>query len=485
MVSDGHAFSDCYRRRVTGLFESLVSQGGAGQLALLVLVITMASACAAGLLGIPDRWGKEAGFSDIDSLTGFPNRTAFDAELSRRVAAARFNEKLAVIAMEIAGLDAIYQQFGTRIGAMVVEAIARRLQEARAPGVFLARIGGAQFCGVGTVFSREDMHQRAERLRAALSANLLIEARELTIDVRVSAAILPGDAQDAQGLMRRALAALARAVSDPLGAVALHDEAADALAQRRLTLASDLRGALGRKEFCLFYQPQVWIADGSIIAYEALLRWHHPEFGMVSPAEFIPLAEQAGSIIAIGEWVLREACAEASRWPDTVRVAVNLSPLQLRQATLPECVKQALLASGLAPDRLEIELTESLLIEDRAHALEIFAQIKTLGVRMVLDDFGTGYSSMAMLRRFPFDKVKLDKSFVADIETDLPARAILHATLVLGRKLGLPVLVEGVETERQLDILHEEGCTKVQGYLTGRPAPAVLAFNTPVAKMVA
>ena len=443
------------------------------QMALATLLAAIALAVLAGAIGGRFGLGASRVVADVDSLTGLPNRAAFDAELRARVGSLRPGERLAVIAMEIAGFEAIQQQFGARIGAVVIEALARRLRDARAPGVFLARIGGAQFCGIGIVFSRDDMQGRAARLRAALSGSLLIEARELPIDVRLAAAILPGDAQDAHGLTQRALAALARAMADPLGAVALHDEVADALAQRRLTLASDLRGALDRKEFCLFYQPQVWIANGSVNGFEALLRWRHPDFGMVSPAEFIPLAEHTGSIVAIGDWVLREACAQAGRWPDHIRVAVNLSPLQLRQETLPERVEHAFRSAGIAPDRLEIELTQSLLIEDRCRALEVVSRIKALGVRMVLDDFGTGYSSMEVLRRFPFDKVKLDKSFVADLDTDRQALPILHATLVLGRKLGIPVLVEGVETDWQLAVLRREGCTEVQGYLTGRPAPAV------------
>jgi EAL domain-containing protein (putative c-di-GMP-specific phosphodiesterase class I) len=232
-----------------------------------------------------------------------------------------------------------------------------------------------------------------------------------------------------------------------------------------------LHGALERGEFELYYQPQVLLTDRRVIGYEALLRWHHPRLGAIPPCEFIPLAERSGSILPIGEWVLRTACATAATWDNDLRIAVNVSSLQLRQPNLPAVIHEALLATGLLAGRLEIELTESLLVEDRASALHALRRIKALGVRLALDDFGTGYSSMDVLRQFPFDKIKLDKSFVDDVERNPQARAILHAMLTLGRALAIPILVEGVETAHQLAILQKEGCTKVQGYLIGRPAP--------------
>jgi diguanylate cyclase len=215
------------------------------------------------------------------------------------------------------------------------------------------------------------------------------------------------------------------------------------------------------------------------------LRWRHPKLGFISPLEFIPLAEKTGGIISIGEWVLRTACVEAAKWPSHWRVAVNVSPLQLNDPNLAEQVRKALGLSGIAPDRLEIELTESLMINDRHRALHVLRQIRALGVRLVLDDFGAGYSSMDVLRHFPFDKVKLDKTFVDDVEANLNARAILHAMLALGRELSIPILAEGVESERQLAILRKEGCNKVQGYLTGRPMPANEVLPTKIERLSA
>jgi EAL domain-containing protein (putative c-di-GMP-specific phosphodiesterase class I) len=249
---------------------------------------------------------------------------------------------------------------------------------------------------------------------------------------------------------------------------------------RRQALADDLRGALHRGELELYYQPQVRIDDREVIGHEALLRWKHPVLGMVSPAEFIPIAEQTGLIVEIGDWTLQTACLTAATWPPDWRVAVNLSPLQLRQSNLADRVAHALAQSGLAPERLELELTESLLLDDRARAQTVLGSIRALKVRLALDDFGVGYSSMDVLRHFPFDKIKLDKTFVDDIEANPQSLAILRAMLAMGRSLSIAVLAEGVETERQLSILQAEGCVKVQGYLTGRPVSAdKISFNPP------
>lgn len=408
----------------------------------------------------------------IDVLTGFPNRAAFDATVRARVDQAIPDARFAIIAMGVANFGSIVQQYGAGIAEMVLQATAHRLTAAKKLGVFLARTGNAQFCGIGPVLDRDDTWQRSLKLRAALSEDLLIAGRYISVDIRVGCAIYPSDTDEADPLVRMAQTALARAAADPLQPIALHDDATDASAQRRVLLANDLRGALDRGEFELFYQPQVWIADRHVIGYEALLRWRHPDLGMISPAEFIPLAESSGCIVDMGAWVLRTACETAAGWDDACRVAVNVSPLQLRQRDLTELIGTTLASSGLAASRLEIELTESLLIDDRDNALRTLGQIKALGVKLALDDFGTGYSSMDVLRHFPFDKVKLDKSFVDDIETSPQARAILHAMLALGRALCIPILVEGVESERQLAILRKEGCNKVQGYLTGRPMRA-------------
>ncbi len=445
-------------------------------------VAALAIAIAAGLIifagsfaGLIDsRNRREAGeqmaaLALVDRSTGFPNRAAFRAQVRERCQSTPPGDRFAIIAMDIANMPAISEQFGTRIADLVLQATGNRILQARKQGVFLARTGEARFCGVGRVTNRAEMLLRASKLHATLCRDLLIEGIEIAVDIRLGGVVYPDDAAEPELLFGKMQAVLARAIADPLRPIAIPDEVADAFARRRLAVSAALRGALARGEFELLYQPQVRITDRHVAGYEALLRWHHPVLGTVSPAEFIPAAEETGGILSIGEWILHTACREATCWPEHQRVAVNVSVLQLRQPDMAEQVRAALAASGLSPDRLEIELTESLLIEDRSRAHHVLRQIKALGVRLALDDFGTGYSSMDVLRIGLFDKVKLDKSFVADIETEPQACAILRAMLALGRELSMPILAEGVETDEQLAILQREGCDKVQGYLTGRP----------------
>jgi EAL domain-containing protein (putative c-di-GMP-specific phosphodiesterase class I) len=232
-----------------------------------------------------------------------------------------------------------------------------------------------------------------------------------------------------------------------------------------------LREALARGQLSVHYQVQTSIASGEICGYEALLRWEHPRLGFISPAEFIPLAEENGLILGIGAWVLREACTRAVSWVPPYKVAVNLSPVQFSHADLPKLVETVLVETGLAPERLELELTETTIFADRERSLDVLQRIKAIGVNIALDDFGTGYSSLDTLRSFPFDKIKLDQSFISEAESSRQATAIIRAVLALGKSLGIPVLAEGIETEAQLTLLADEGCDEVQGYLLGRPAP--------------
>jgi diguanylate cyclase (GGDEF)-like protein len=462
---------------------------GADALAIATTLIGLLVMGAGGLAyAIDDRTRRDArerlaSMALIDAATGLPNLDAFEAELEARVRRSASGEHLMVVAIDLNGFGFLNEQYGRRVGELAIRAIVQRILKARKPGAFIARTGWAEFIAVGPVAQGEDLRARAKRIVSGLSLPVQIGSLELRVDPRIGVASFPNDATEPDELVRCAKLALMRAVADPLEPIGRFDEATDAATRRSQTLAADLRGALGRNEFELYYQPQVWISDRRVIGHEALLRWRHPAFGMVSPAEFIPVAERTGLIIEIGDWALQTACATAANWPDEWRVAVNLSPLQLRQSNLPERVQQALAHSGLSPDRLELELTESLLLEDRAGALEVLSRIRLLGVRLALDDFGAGYSSMEVLRHFPFDKIKLDKSFVDDLEANPQSLAILHAMLAMGRSLSIPVLVEGVETERQLAILQAEGCNKVQGYLTGRPVPAAKIILNPPTRL--
>jgi EAL domain-containing protein (putative c-di-GMP-specific phosphodiesterase class I) len=346
------------------------------------------------------------------------------------------------------------------------------LLKARKADVVIARTGGGELVAFGPVAHSDELAPRARRILAELSRRVQIDDLDISVDPRIGGAMFPRDAKKADDLIRCAKLALTRAAADPLEPIALFELSTEAATTRRQALADDVRGALQRGEFEVYYQPQVRAGDRGIIGHEALLRWRHPALGMVSPAEFIPVAEQTGIIVEIGEWVLKTACQTAAAWPSEWRVAVNLSPMQLRQSNLVERVQEALSNSGLSPNRLELELTESLLLDDRTRAQSVFLRIRAIGVRLALDDFGVGYSSMDVLRHFPFDKIKLDKSFIDDVEANPRSLAILRAMLTMGRSLSIPVLAEGVETERQLAILQSEGCAKIQGYLTGRPVPA-------------
>ena len=286
----------------------------------------------------------------------------------------------------------------------------------------------------------------------------------------IGVAVYPTDGTDAKSLMNNADAALYRAKAEMRGSVQFFDPEMDTRLHERRALQNDLRLAIDRGELTLHYQPQLRMAGGTI-GLEALVRWQCPKRGMVAPGTFIPIAEESSLIISIGEWVLREACREAASWPRPLTIAVNVSPIQFHHGDLASFVHSILLETGLAPARLELEITEGVLINDFSRAVSILRRLKSLGVRIALDDFGTGYSSLSYLHSFPFDKIKIDRAFICDLEDSHHSMAIVRAVISLGRSLGLPVLAEGVETEIQHAFLAQEGCDEVQGYLTGRPLP--------------
>jgi predicted signal transduction protein with EAL and GGDEF domain len=285
-------------------------------------------------------------------------------------------------------------------------------------------------------------------------------------------AVAPNDGADCDELLKKADMALYRAKADGKGAFHFFERAMDEALQARRALELDLRLALAEGQFELHYQPLYSLGVDRVMGCEALLRWRHPVRGMVSPADFIPLAEEIGLINGLGEWVLREACREAAGWPEHVRLAVNLSPAQFRDKHLVSTVVSALAVSGLAAERLELEITESVLLQDTSGNMSILHDLKALGVRISMDDFGTGYSSLSYLRSFPFDKIKIDQTFVRDILDDADALAIIKAVLDLGASLGITTTAEGVESEQQLDELRRQGCGEIQGYFISRPKPA-------------
>jgi predicted signal transduction protein with EAL and GGDEF domain len=316
------------------------------------------------------------------------------------------------------------------------------------------------------------------RLVESLGRPFVLEGQLINIGTSIGVAMAPGDGLDPDGLLKNADLALYKAKGDGRGTVRFFHTAMDEEVQLRRVLELDMRASLSAGDFELHYQPQMDLATDRIGGFEALVRWRHPVRGMISPAAFIPAAEETGLIVPLGEWVLREACRQAAGWPSDVRVSVNVSAVQFRHRNLVQVVMSALASAGLDPRRLELEITETVLMQDSELSVRILHQLRALGVSIALDDFGTGYSSLSYLRRFPFDRIKIDRSFVRDLARDAEGAAIVRAIIGLGRSLSIATTAEGVETREQLDILRREGCTEMQGYLLSppRPAPEALAL---------
>ena len=427
-----------------------------------------------------------------DPLTGLPNRAAFAERLARGLErAAAVSAGAAVIAIDLDRFKEVNDTHGHAAGDAALRAIGQRLAAAVGAKACLARMGGDEFAALLPFRTRSGLDAVIARLEAAASAPVTIEdgsGGELTVTLGASFGIacFPEDGTDPGQLTNNADLALYRAKALPFTAHCFYDPSMDAAAREKRSLAAALREALASGGgLMLHYQLQASVTAGEITGYEALLRWRHPTRGMIPPCVFIPLAEEMGLIPALGGWVLRRACTEAAAWPHPWRVAVNVSPLQLADASLPGLVAEVLAETGLAAERLEIELTETAIVEDQERALSILRAIKALGVRVALDDFGTGYSSLKTLRSFPFDKIKLDRFFMAEIESSAEAMAVIRSVLALGKSLAIPVLAEGVERPEQLAILRAEGCDEAQGFLLGRPSPSVSSGPEPEAAVSA
>ena len=408
-----------------------------------------------------------------DGLTGLPNRILFRQEMERELARARGGEAVAVLCIDLDHFKRVNDTLGHAAGDALLQGAADRLRACVRETDIVARLGGDEFA---IVQLQADQPRAAtvlaERLIADLSRPFDIEGHQVVVGGSVGIALAPSDGTEADQLMKSADMALYRAKADGRGVLRYFESEMDAKMQARRALELDLRKALVEHEFELFYQPIVDLQSNRVSGFEALLRWNHPTQGLISPADFIPIAEDMGLIIPLGEWVLRQACKEAAGWPERVKVAVNLSPAQFKSKALALVVTTALADSGLAPDRLELEITESVLLQDNDTVRSILHQLRGLGVRISMDDFGTGYSSLSYLRSFPFDKIKIDQSFVRDMGQHDDSIAIVRAVAGLGRNLGMSTTAEGVETNEQLGRLRQEGCTEVQGYLFSRPLPA-------------
>lgn len=410
-----------------------------------------------------------------DSLTGLPNRAAFLDLLESSIAKHQEGEKLALLAIDLNRFKEINDLHGHGAGDYVLQALSRRMLEVQREDETIARLGGDEFVALAKVEDRGMAASLADRLAEQLISDVEFGESTLRCGASIGVAIYPDDADTLTGFMNNADLAMYRAKSSLSESVSFYDASMDEAIRARKRMGKELREALQQDQFEIHYQVQVSILTQEELGFEALLRWRHPERGYISPAEFIPIAEETGAILPIGEWVLRNACMEAAAWEVPHKIAINLSGVQLGDMNLPKLVADVLAETGLAPERLELEVTETSLIKDHDRAAHIIDGVKELGVSIAMDDFGTGYSSLSMLQAFPFDKIKLDKSLLDGVGENEQSQAILRAVLSLGGGLNIPVLAEGVETKEQLAFLQSQGCDAAQGYYFGRPtAPDLL-----------
>jgi diguanylate cyclase (GGDEF)-like protein len=414
---------------------------------------------------------KIAHMAHFDALTDLPNRVVLMDRLESTLARLRRGgQGAAVLSLDLDRFKSVNDSLGHAVGDQLLQAVAERLLGCVEPGQTVARFGGDEF--IILLNGRPaDAEALARRVGEVIGRPYQIEGREIVIATSIGISVGPADGTDPHQLLKNADLALYRAKSDGRGTHRFFEPAMDTELQARRSLELDLRQALAREELDIHYQPIVDLRTGAVVAYEALLRWNHPERGAVSPATFIPLAEEIGFISAIGTWVLRRACQEAARWPDHIRLALNLSPVQFRNRELAAIVSETLASSGLAASRLELEITETVLLDENDATLSMLHELRALGTRIALDDFGTGFSSLSYLRNFPFDKIKVDRSFVRDSERP-DCIAIIRSVAMLAANLHMVTTAEGIETPDQLARIRDVGCTEGQGYLFARPKPA-------------
>ncbi len=404
-----------------------------------------------------------------DALTSLPNRSHFNARIDQEIAALPPGRSLAVLCLDLDRFKEINDLFGHSAGDQVLQTVASRITAVLGERQMMARLGGDEFAILMPDVANPAAASRlAETILEALRTS--DDTPETHVSTSIGIALCPEDATDRQALLTYADTALYRAKTEGRNTYRFFEARMGAEVRERRMLEHDLRHAIARDELRLVYQPQQEIQSGKIIGFEALLRWKHPTRGEISPAVFIPIAEETGAILQIGDWVLKTACREAATWTQPLKIAVNVSAVQLHNAKFVQELHQILLEFGLPPRRLEIEITETALVRDFNRTLGMLRQIKALGICIAMDDFGTGYSSLSTLRAFPFDRIKIDGSFIKSVNSNGQAATIVRAVLGLGRGLGLPVLAEGVETDAELQFLHDELCDEVQGYLLGRPA---------------
>jgi len=410
-----------------------------------------------------------------DGLTDLPNRAAFLQALTQMIEACTdAEEEFAVLSIDLDGLNEVNDVFGHAVGDKLLIEVAKRLQ-ASARGGVVARLSGDEF---GLIIDGKQPIAGmllAEQLAEAMAKEFSIDGKPVRTGVTTGISIFPHNGADAASLLANAGAALSRAKAKSRGTISIYEPEMDQQIRDRRVLHQDLSTAIKNGEISLYYQPQALsrqtVGSNEVIGFEALARWKHPIRGFVPPSDFIPLAEESGLIFEMGQWILREACREAASWPMPLQVAVNLSPAQFMHGDVVSLVHSILLETGLAPGRLELEITEGVLIEDFDRGLALLRRLKGLGVRISMDDFGSGYSSLSYLQAFPFDKIKIDRAFVMNLGRSPQSAAIVRAVVGLGHGLEMSIVAEGVETQEQLAFLADEGCDAVQGYFIGKPLP--------------
>jgi diguanylate cyclase (GGDEF)-like protein len=410
-----------------------------------------------------------------DGLTDLPNRAAFLQALTQMIeACTEAEEEFAVLSIDLDGLSEVNDVFGHATGDKLLIEVAQRLQ-ASARGGVVSRLSGDEF---GLIIDGKQPIAGmllAEQLAETMAKEILIDGKSVRTGMTTGISVFPHNGTDAASLLANAGAALSRAKAKSRGTISIYEPEMDQQIRDRRVLHQDLSTAIKNGEISLYYQPQALsrqvVGNGEIVGFEALARWRHPTRGFVPPSDFIPLAEESGLIFEMGQWILREACREAASWPVPLQVAVNLSPAQFMHGDVVSLVHSILLETGLAPGRLELEITEGVLIEDFDRGLALLRRLKGLGVRISMDDFGSGYSSLSYLQAFPFDKIKIDRAFVMNLGRNPQSAAIVRAVIGLGHGLEMSIVAEGVETQEQLSFLAEEGCDAVQGYFIGKPFP--------------
>jgi diguanylate cyclase (GGDEF)-like protein/PAS domain S-box-containing protein len=432
---------------------------------------------------------KIAHMAHYDPLTDLANRALFREQIERELGKVAKGEKFALLYIDIDEFKGINDSLGHHVGDELLKGIAKRIRSCLKPSDLIARLGGDEFAVIQTrVENPADVVAFVTRLHEAIRRPYHCLGHQLSTDASIGIALAPQDGTNLDQLIKNADLAMYGAKAEGRRTYRFFEPSMDASAKARLAMEQDLRQAMADGSFEIHYQPLVNLRSNEVAGCEALLRWRHPERGMVSPAEFIPVAEDTGLIGELGDWVLRTACTEAATWPAHVRLAVNVSPVQLKCETLALKIAGALAASGLDPRRLELEITEAVLIRDDEAALSILHQLRSIGVRIALDDFGTGYSSLSYLKRFPFDKIKIDRCFVADIAEASGSPVIVQAVVNIASASNMTTVAEGVETEAQREMLRMLGCTEMQGYLFSAPKPAsevTKLFGASATKMAA